>query len=839
MSHIDDAKQSGCCQSGRTDNCSGEHAQLASIFVSIPSYRDPECQYTIADLFRKAKQPERVFVGVCWQVDEDADAHCFLLDFCNHDANIRSITLHYTEARGPCFARALIEQRLLRSEDYILQLDSHYRMVEGWDEELLRQWALCPCEKPILTAYPSSYTLPDDYTPGGPDRAALHPGADPIVMCAREFAGTDGFLRVDGKSYRADEFGDHPRPSLFWAAGFAFASSSVVREVPYDINLTDLFFGEEQSMAARLWTSGWDFFSPSKVIGYHLWTRKHRPVFRELACDAQREREHASRNSVRKLYASGVCNGEGESPNSLHLGLGTARTFHDFETYCGVRFDCCAISERAMRGGMSASGFVDGCPAQQRPQKSGESAAPTVQCANVGSSPSLIGDNPMLGLMPGRASSAILAMLGSDAAMLGGGANAARRGAAASSTLATTANTSSELPPRLLKLPSDGGHAHTADGCMLRPVDIETLNSRGFLVLDNFLQDRCYSGEGLAAASTAPLIARRGAQAVPMRQAQLGRGDRRWSSAAVRGDEMAWLQLPKGGLFHRAAVHLRQQQRQQWHQQQLSKKHASDRCSVPADDCMSYGNPGAAAGCERRTNPTCAQGSISVASARELEMDVEASGQLRSAFRSSPSDNGAEEERHGMRERQAGATAAERAEEAIDEPEHYRDLDVLLVQLQALREELDACWGLKSIRASAMVARYPGAGAQYARHVDALPEHADGERRRLTAVYYLNQGWQPGDGGCLRCYFPAKVGREVPGAFNASVPVPPAGSALGADEDTKSRINNPVMPWDRAGDWALDVEPCLDRLVLFSSEWLEHAVLPAHSERFAVTMWLY
>ena len=41
--------------------------ETASIFVSIPAYRDPECQYTIIDLFQKAVHPERIFVGVCWQ----------------------------------------------------------------------------------------------------------------------------------------------------------------------------------------------------------------------------------------------------------------------------------------------------------------------------------------------------------------------------------------------------------------------------------------------------------------------------------------------------------------------------------------------------------------------------------------------------------------------------------------------------------------------------------------------------------------------------------------------------------------------------------------------------
>ena len=36
-----------------------------TIFVSVASYRDDECSATIANLFKKATFPHRVFVGVC------------------------------------------------------------------------------------------------------------------------------------------------------------------------------------------------------------------------------------------------------------------------------------------------------------------------------------------------------------------------------------------------------------------------------------------------------------------------------------------------------------------------------------------------------------------------------------------------------------------------------------------------------------------------------------------------------------------------------------------------------------------------------------------------------
>ena len=32
---------------------------METIFVSVPSYRDPECQHTVRDLFAQAAQPAR------------------------------------------------------------------------------------------------------------------------------------------------------------------------------------------------------------------------------------------------------------------------------------------------------------------------------------------------------------------------------------------------------------------------------------------------------------------------------------------------------------------------------------------------------------------------------------------------------------------------------------------------------------------------------------------------------------------------------------------------------------------------------------------------------------
>ena len=54
--------------------CGPEGCKPGSIFVSVAAYRDPECQWTMRDLFRQAGEPELVTVGVVWQIDAVADA---------------------------------------------------------------------------------------------------------------------------------------------------------------------------------------------------------------------------------------------------------------------------------------------------------------------------------------------------------------------------------------------------------------------------------------------------------------------------------------------------------------------------------------------------------------------------------------------------------------------------------------------------------------------------------------------------------------------------------------------------------------------------------------------
>ena len=55
-----------------------------------------------------------------------------------------------------------------------------------------------------------------------------------------------------------------PKLSTLWAAGVAFSKCHAEREVPYDPFTPHVFDGEEFSRGARLWTAGYDFYTPRR-----------------------------------------------------------------------------------------------------------------------------------------------------------------------------------------------------------------------------------------------------------------------------------------------------------------------------------------------------------------------------------------------------------------------------------------------------------------------------------------------------------------------------------------------------------------------------------------------
>lgn len=74
---------------------------------------------------------------------------------------------------------------------------------------------------------------------------------------------------------------DVPRFAPFTAAGYFVAHSEFLKDIPFDPFLPWIFMGEEIILSTRLWTAGYDIFSPTQAVVGHIYVRKHKPKFWE------------------------------------------------------------------------------------------------------------------------------------------------------------------------------------------------------------------------------------------------------------------------------------------------------------------------------------------------------------------------------------------------------------------------------------------------------------------------------------------------------------------------------------------------------------------------------
>jgi hypothetical protein len=98
-----------------------------------------------------------------------------------------------------------------------------------------------------------------------------------------------------------------PRFAPFTAAGYFVAHSDFLREVPFDPFLPWIFMGEEIIMSSRLWTAGYDIFSPIQSVVGHIYVRRHKPKFWESVHRAFTDGVHNPLQVSNRLRAVDVC----------------------------------------------------------------------------------------------------------------------------------------------------------------------------------------------------------------------------------------------------------------------------------------------------------------------------------------------------------------------------------------------------------------------------------------------------------------------------------------------------------------------------------------------------
>ena len=292
----------------------------ANIFVSIANYRDSETPHTVADLLAQAAFPQRVRVGVLSQVMPGTDNDCLAPDH----PQVRQLCVPASASEGVCWARHRVLTELREDERYVLQVDSHSRFAPGWDQRFIEMLAHCPSLKPVLTCYPSAYVPPRQL------------GVPLISVPKASVFSEQGVLTFDSSTMAYSSRPSAPIACAFVGAGCLFARASAFDEVPYDPLL--YFHGEEVTLAARLWTHGWDFFAPNDVLMYHDYTHdrgrpKHWDDHRDWSLLNAR-----SFSRIRHLLTGEAASDPLALKDLNKYGLGEARSLQDYMHLAGVDF---------------------------------------------------------------------------------------------------------------------------------------------------------------------------------------------------------------------------------------------------------------------------------------------------------------------------------------------------------------------------------------------------------------------------------------------------------------------------------------------------------------------
>jgi glycosyltransferase involved in cell wall biosynthesis len=299
---------------------------MSTIFVQIASFRDPQLNPTLQDMISKAKYPENLRIGICNQFSTEDR---FNLDHYRNDDRFRIIDVIDKDSLGVCWARNQVQQ-LYSGETYTLQIDSHMRFEQDWDEiliNMLKDLQSKGYPKPLLTGYVSSFDPEND-----PDGRVNEPWRMTFDRFIPE--GAVFFLPevIPGWQELTE-----PITARFYSAHFCFTLGEFSIEVQHDPEY--YFHGEEISVGVRAYTHGYDLFHPHRVIIWHATMREERSGM--LVWDDQHKRgesmwhkqQDIGRSRIRQLI--GVEDG---GHDLTGYDVGKVRTVRDYEKYAGIHF---------------------------------------------------------------------------------------------------------------------------------------------------------------------------------------------------------------------------------------------------------------------------------------------------------------------------------------------------------------------------------------------------------------------------------------------------------------------------------------------------------------------
>ena len=260
-----------------------------------------------------------VHLAVCEQVTRYAAAYLMGRDLPEHVfVSVEQVGDRLIGIGG---ARHLAES-FYGGEDLQVQTDSHARFDSDWDVQIVNL-----CDR-LGDGVSSANMMPDPWS---------YAGRIPVVRYERSTNGIPaGHVEmIEPPSGRLSEL----IPSRAIVGG-GVVGRAWCADVPADPHI--MFGGEEQALAARLYTTGRDLYSAR--MPFRTATPGERPPNRPWERPEWEEMDDRSRRRVQSLLTDTPLADDDPAGLDLHLyGFGTARTLADWTQYSGLDYKTQAV----------------------------------------------------------------------------------------------------------------------------------------------------------------------------------------------------------------------------------------------------------------------------------------------------------------------------------------------------------------------------------------------------------------------------------------------------------------------------------------------------------------
>jgi hypothetical protein len=305
---------------------------LDTIFVQVAAFRDPEYLPTLHSLVGRAAKPGNIRVGAVAQYDWQEDRGWSSEGYPT-GLSIKETQVEAARSGGICWAKSMA-QEAYDGEHFTLQIDSHTRFTPAWDVKLLAMWRSLKNRKAVITHYAPIYR------PGGGRARDSFSGMGALVWKKNTLC----CWRTP--TYSVNSPPQSPTVAAFASSHFLFGPGELINDVPCDPYLER--YGEESSLAVRLWTKGYDLFHPNQVIVWHGESKTGQADYQSIPGCA--EKIELSSKRCQALLSRAKFEDPRITVDLDRYGLGEARSLQEYEEWSGVNFEKQTFTKEAQQG---------------------------------------------------------------------------------------------------------------------------------------------------------------------------------------------------------------------------------------------------------------------------------------------------------------------------------------------------------------------------------------------------------------------------------------------------------------------------------------------------------